>query len=302
MKILFYMQILVSSALLSLFLTPADFRIAQKLGAIDTPRDKRRMHKSAVPRLGGLSILVSFLVFSLVFDLPDLGHLFFGLAGGILVAFVGVLDDRFSLSPAIKLLAQSAGAAVSMLGGNLVRSVGGLSVGVLAVPLTLLWILTLVNAHNFIDGLDGLCAGISTAEAIGLGLIAFMLGDTEVLVCALTLGGACLGFLPYNARGAKIFMGDTGSTTVGFLLAFLSVKLFFSGTPISPVVPSLLFILPLADITFAVTRRLLAGKNPFSPDRSHIHHFAADHLGHHAASRLLCFLAALGSALAFLAA
>ncbi len=297
MKILFYMQIFILSALLSLFLTPADFLVAEKLGAIDTPKDARRMHKKPTPRLGGLSILFVFLIFSLLWDFSDVSHLFFGWAGGILVAFVGVLDDRYALSPPIKLLAQSAGAIVSMLGGNVIREIASISTGIFAVPLTLFWTLTLINAHNFIDGLDGLCAGISGTEATTLGLIALSLGNTETALASLILGGACFGFLPYNAGGAKIFMGDTGSTTVGFLLAFFSTRTLFSGNLVTPL---LLFALPLADITFAVIRRLLKGKSPFVPDRSHIHHLAADRLGHHKASKILCYIAAIFAALVFL--
>ena len=304
MDILFGIEILLLAALFSLALTPADFYIAKKLKAIDTPRDARRMHSRPIPRLGGVSILFCFLLFSLLWDFSDVNALFFGWAGAILVGFVGVLDDRYTLSPALKLFAQSTAACVSMLGGNVIErlSLGEFSaeLGILSFPLTLAWILTLVNAHNFIDGLDGLCAGVSLAESLALALIVFSLCDKETAVAALVLGGACLGFLPYNAGGAKIFMGDTGSTTVGFLLAFLSTKaLFQANAPTNVAVPLLLFALPLADITFAVTRRLLSGKNPFVPDRSHIHHLLADRLGHHAASKRLVFAAAVLAAIAY---
>ena len=262
------------------------------------------MHSRPIPRLGGVSILFCFLLFSLLWDFSDVNALFFGWAGAILVGFVGVLDDRYTLSPALKLFAQSTAACVSMFGGNVIErlSLGEFSaeLGILSFPLTLAWILTLVNAHNFIDGLDGLCAGVSLAESLALALIVFSLGDKETAVAALVLGGACLGFLPYNAGGAKIFMGDTGSTTVGFLLAFLSTKaLFQANAPTNVAVPLLLFALPLADITFAVTRRLLSGKNPFVPDRSHIHHLLADKVGHHAASKRLVFAAAVLAVIAY---
>lgn len=304
MDILFGIEILLLAALFSLAITPADFYIAKKLKAIDTPHDGRRMHSRPIPRLGGVSILFCFLLFSLIWDFSDVGALFFGWAGAILVGFVGVLDDRYTLLPTVKLFAQSAAAITSMLGGNVIErlSLGSFSVelGILSFPLTLAWILTLVNAHNFIDGLDGLCAGVSMTESLALALISFSLGNNETAVAALILGGACLGFLPYNAGGAKIFMGDTGSTTVGFLLAFLSTKtLFQTETSVSTAVPLLLFALPLADITFAVTRRLLSGKSPFAPDRSHIHHLLADRIGHHAAAKHLVFAAALLSAIAY---
>lgn len=304
MEILFGIEILLVAALTSLALTPADFYFAKKLKAIDTPHDTRRMHSRPIPRLGGVSILFCFLLFSLIWDFSDINNLFFAWAGAILVGFVGVLDDRYTLSPTVKLFAQGGAACVSMLGGNVIErlSLGArtIELGICGFPVTLVWILTLINAHNFIDGLDGLCAGISISEGLALALIAFTLGDKETAVAAIILGGACLGFLPYNAGGAKIFMGDTGSTTVGFLLAFLSIKtLFQADTPTNTVTPLFLFALPLADMTFAVTRRLLSGKSPFAPDRSHIHHLLADQIGHHAASKRLIFTAALFAVLAY---
>lgn len=304
MNILFGIEILLVAALASLALTPADFYIAQKLKAIDTPHDTRRMHSRPIPRLGGVSILFCFLLFSLVLGRANIHNLFFGWAGAILVGFVGVLDDRHTLSPTLKLFAQSAAACVSMLGGNAIERLRlgsrTIELGVFAFPITLIWILALVNAHNFIDGLDGLCAGAASAESLALALVSFSLGDNETAVAALILGGACLGFLPYNAGGAKIFMGDTGSTTVGFLLAFLSTKaLFQADAPTTAAIPLLLFALPLADMIFAVTRRLLSGKSPFAPDRSHLHHLLADRIGHHAASKCLVFVSAVLATFAY---
>lgn len=280
------------TALASLLLTPFDFRAARHLGAVDLPKDARRMHKNPVPRLGGISIFFASLLFTLIFCFDISYSLFFGWAGAILIVCVGVLDDALSLPPWIKLFAQVGAAYVSTIGGNVITAVGNRSLGVLSLPVTVLWIVTLINAHNFIDGLDGLCGGVAAIEGGILGLIAIKTGHPGLAAASFTLCGACIGFLPYNMGGARIFMGDCGSTFLGFALAWVSVSLL--SAPLSPAIPLLIFAVPLADITVAVTRRLAKGKSPFLPDRSHIHHMLADtSLGHFGASRLLRLAAAL---------
>ena len=293
----------VLTALFSLLLTPFDFRIARHLGAIDVPKDGRRMHSRPVPRLGGISIFFAALLFSLLFCFTIAETLFFGWAGAILIVCVGVLDDALSLPPWIKLMAQTGAAYVSTIGGNLITEIGGGSLGSTTLPITLLFIVTLINAHNFIDGLDGLCCGTALAESAALGLVGLSLGKTETAVAAFILCGACIGFLPYNTGGARIFMGDCGSTFLGFALAWISVALFSAPPSPAPVSLLLIFAIPLADITVAVTRRVAKGKSPFLPDRSHIHHMLADtSLGHLGASRLLRLAAALFAAIGYLIA
>lgn len=289
---------MILSALLSLALTPFDFRVAKALGAIDVPRDGRRMHKHPIPRLGGLSIFFSFLILSIFYDFKIASDLFYVWSGAILIVLIGVLDDELALPPLLKFAVQCAAAYVSTMGGGILRTLtlGGksLSLGILALPVTLLFTVTMTNAHNFIDGLDGLCAGVSLCESLALGLCCLAASPTYA-VTSFLLGGACLGFLPYNLRGARLFMGDTGSTFLGFLLAAIAVR-----TISSPLTLSLLFALPLSDITFAVARRLSQGKNPLFPDRSHFHHLLADRVGAYRASKILIFAAALTATLAFL--
>lgn len=288
------------TALVSLVLTPLDFRAAKKLGAIDIPKDGRRMHNRAIPRLGGISIFFAALLLSFIFCFDIAYSLFFAWAGAILLVCVGVLDDTLALPPWIKLGAQFGAAYVSTIGGNVVRSVGGRSLGVLSLPITLFWIVTLINAHNFIDGLDGLCASVSAIEGTVLGLLALKMGTPDIATATFTLGGACVGFLPYNLNGARIFMGDCGSTFLGFALAWVSVALLSEPSTLPVTALLLTFTVPLIDIVVAVTRRLVKGKSPFLPDRSHIHHMLADtSLGHFGASRLLRLVAALFAAIGY---
>ncbi len=299
MKLFLPLISLLSTALLSLALTPVDFRIAERLGAIDVPRDKRRMHKKPTPRLGGLSIFAAFLATNLIFSMEIASDLFYAWSGAILVLTVGVLDDMLSLPPLLKLFAQSGAALVSMLGGNFMgelRLLGkSFALGMFGIPLTLLFLLTLINAHNFIDGLDGLCAGVSLSESLAVGLLLTSTNALPFAAVAMSLGGACIGFLPYNVRGAKLFMGDTGSTFLGFMSGFLAIK-----ATSSALVLLLVFAIPLADITFAITRRVMKGQNPLLPDRSHLHHLLADRIGAYGASKTLVYTAALYAALAVL--
>ena len=284
----------VLTALSSLLLTPLDFRVAHRLGAIDVPKDGRRMHRRPVPRLGGLSIFFASLLFSLIFCFAIADKLFFCWAGAILIVCVGVLDDAMTLPPWIKLFSQIGAAYVSTIGGNVISTLGSVPLGAASLPITLLWIVTLINAHNFIDGLDGLCCGVATVESAALGFVGLALGKPLLAAAAFVLFGACIGFRPYNTGGARIFMGDCGSTFLGFAMAWVSVALLADPSPISPISLLLIFAVPLADITVAVTRRLAKGKSPFLPDRSHIHHMLADtSLGHFGASRLLRLAAAL---------
>ncbi len=301
MPILSLLGAMLVAALLSLALTPLDFRIASRLGAIDTPRDSRRMHTHPIPRLGGLSIFFCFLSLSLIYNYKMAPDLFYALSGAILIVLVGVLDDQLSLPPSLKFFVQTAAICVSAISGGVfeILRVGKYSIelGILSFPVTLVFMLAMVNAHNFIDGIDGLCAGVSLAESLGLGLYCLAAGSTAYAHLGFLLGGACIGFLPYNARGAKLFMGDTGSTFLGYILAAIAVR-----TVQNPLLLFLLFALPLSDLVFAVIRRLACGKNPFLPDRSHLHHLLSDRVGAYAASKILCFASALAAALGVLLA
>ena len=153
--------------------------------------------------------------------------MFYAWSGAILIVLIGVLDDELSLPPVMKFAVQLAAAYVSTMGGGVLRTlrIGNttLSLGVLSLPITLLFLVTMINAHNFIDGLDGLCAGVSLCESLALGLMSLAVSP-EYAAASFLLGGACIGFLPYNIRGARLFMGDTGSTFLGFMLAAIAVR------------------------------------------------------------------------------
>ena len=156
----------------------------------------------------------------------------------------------------------------------------------MTVAFSIIWLITLTNAHNFIDGLDGLCVGVSLIEAIALGIIYSISEEPLWALFSFVLGGACIGFLPYNDKNAKIFMGDTGAAFLGFTLGFAALNLLLIDfSPTALVSVCFIFAIPLIDICFAVTRRIFQGKSPFASDRLHLHHLLSDRLlGHRLAS------------------
>ena len=275
---------LVYTAVFSLLLTPLDFKLAKSIGAIDTPKDDRRMHTRPVPRIGGISIFAAFSVFGLAFCESLSNSLLCILTGAVIIVVLGIIDDCVSLSAKTKLTVQTVSAVITVSGMGIYRNMGGIF-----VIFGILWLLTLTNAHNFIDGLDGLCAGTVIAEACALAVLFFIQGEYTLALLALTLTGACIGFIPYNEKNAKIFMGDTGSAFLGFIIGFLSLELFrLSPTPRAFISMCMICAVPLSDIIFAVSRRIWKGKSPFIPDRSHIHHLLADRtLGHRNASLII---------------
>lgn len=272
---------LICAILLAYTLTPIIRVLAFKIGAIDIPRDNRRMHKKPIPRIGGLAIFLSFLTTCLLFCNVD-HELMTVLCGSMLMVMLGVLDDVYSLNPWLKLIWQLGVALATVLSGIKIDqiNIGGsfYELGIWSIPVTILWISGLTNAINIIDGLDGLSCGVSTISSISiLFVIIIQGGDYTSALITLILIGSCFGFLPFNRNPAKIFMGDTGALFLGYTLAVISVEgMFKAHTLISLVVPLIIFALPLADTTFAIIRRLLAGKSPFSADRGHLHHKLVD--------------------------
>ncbi len=265
--------------------TPLVKRAAQKMGAMDIPKDGRRMHDHPIPRMGGLAIAIAFLLTALLTVKLD-RQLQGILLGSIVILVLGVLDDCLTLRALPKFIVQIVAACIVVAHGCTIRYVTNpiqvsgdpwLDLGIFSGPLTVLWIVTITNAVNFIDGLDGLAVGVSAIATAFMLVIALQVSELSVAIILACLLGGCLGFIPYNFSKAQIFMGDTGSTFLGFLLASLSIKgLFKLYAVISFVVPFLILGVPFVDITFAVLRRISKGQNPMQADRGHIHHRLID--------------------------
>ena len=274
------------AAVLSYFFTPPVKNFAHKVGAIDVPKDARRMHKKPIPRLGGLAIYGGFLCSILIFGQLDETMLCVLLGAAIIVA-LGIFDDVLALGAKLKFVVQIVAAAIPVCIGDLqiglFTNLNPLSdtpfvhLGILAVPATIIWIVGITNAVNLIDGLDGLAVGVSSIAAITLLAVALLTGNMPIAITMAALAGACIGFMPYNLNPAKIFMGDTGSTFLGYMLATVSIMgLFKFYAVISFAVPFLILGLPIFDTANAIIRRVAAGRSPMSPDRGHVHHKLID--------------------------
>ena len=274
------------SGILSFLLTPPVKKLAYRIGAIDVPKDGRRMHKRPTPRLGGLAIFGGFLVAAIV-----TGHItpqrLWILAGAAVIVVLGIFDDRNALSAKFKFVVQIVAAAIPVIFGNLRIAMFTnpflfsdslyWNLGALSIPITILWIVAITNAVNLIDGLDGLAVGVSSIASMTMLAVALFIGETEIAVILAALAGACVGFMPYNLNPASIFMGDTGSTFLGYTLATLSIQgLFKVYALISFAVPFLILGLPIFDTAFAIVRRVLSGRSPLAPDRGHVHHRLID--------------------------
>ena len=276
---------LAAAALIALLSTPVVRSLAVRVGAVDVPRDGRRMHDHPIPRMGGLAIFFGFLLSVLLF-LPLTGQLRSMLLGSVIIVILGIFDDIYALPAKPKFCVQIAAALVAVLGGNRIVFLSNLNIfsselywdlGWLSYPITILWIVGITNAVNLIDGLDGLACGVSTISSMTLLVIALIMAEPDVAVLTAALAGGCIGFLPYNLNPARIFMGDTGSTFLGYVLAVVSIQgLFKFYTFISFAAPFLMLGLPIFDTCFAILRRLAKGQSPMAPDRGHIHHRLID--------------------------
>ena len=267
---------LLSAGIISFAATPLVKLLAQRMGVMDVPKDNRRMHTVPIPRMGGLAIFLAFFLAVLAFSKGIDRLLSAILLGAVVIVILGVFDDKFALQAKFKLLVQIAAACIVVFYGNcrierLTNPFGSSlysywDLGWLSYPITIIWIVALTNAVNFIDGLDGLACGVSCISAVSMLVIALVVSDTRVAIVMAALAGACLGFVPFNFNPAKIFMGDVGSQFLGFILATVSILGLFK---LQTVVT---FAVPLADTGFAVIRRLAHGQSPFHADKGHFHH------------------------------
>ena len=243
------------------------------------------MHKVPIPRLGGLAIFIGFMVSILLFAkiTPEMKSI---LLGAVIIVVLGVVDDIMALPAMLKFVVQIVAASIPATHGVQILAFSNPNIfsdnlywvlGWLSIPFTVIWIVAITNAVNLIDGLDGLANGVSAISATTMLVIALVGGQSQVAIVLAALVGACIGFMPYNMNPAKMFMGDTGATFLGYILATMSIQgLFKYYAVISFVVPFLILGLPIFDTTFAFIRRIAHGQSPMHADRSHIHHRLID--------------------------
>lgn len=259
-----------------LFITPFIKKVAIHVGALDIP-DERKIHKNAMPRLGGLGIFFGFL----------LGYMIFGthsaimnsiLISSFIVVLAGAVDDIKPLKASVKFIAQLVAACIIVFYGNiLLKDISAFGIyidfGVLSIPLTIFFILGCINCMNLIDGMDGLAAGISSIYFLTIGIIAVIQRKFGLdFVLTFVMLGSTLGFLVHNFNPASIFMGDSGSMFLGLIISVIALLGFKNVTMTSIIIPLLLLAIPILDTLFAILRRWLKGESLSKPDKFHIHH------------------------------
>lgn len=261
---------------IALVLTPFVKKVARELNIMAFP-GHRHIHQNATARMGGLSIFTAFMISAMIFLRADQAILSL-MIGGALIAISGMLDDLVDLSAKHKLLFQFVATAIVIFYGQIrltyINFPGGITLefGALSTVVTFLWIIGITNAINLVDGLDGLCAGVTSIILSTICVLAYILLREDVLLIALILLGSNLGFLFYNYHPASIFMGDTGSLFNGFIVATISLLGFKSSAflTLGPIL--FLLTLPILDTFLSIVRRKIKGVSISTPDIEHIHH------------------------------
>lgn len=271
--------ILLVTFLTSVLLTPIVKKLAIHLSAIDKPDSPRKVHNKDMPLMGGLAVFSSFLLGYMLFA-PKTTQMLSILIAGFIIILAGIFDDIKPLSANSRFIVELIAAAIVVYYGNVTFAnmhIFGIriSFGILAKPIAIIFIVGITNAINFADGLDGLATGTSTIYFITIAIIGFImnrLGGLDVILC-LVMAGACLGFLVHNFAPANIYLGSTGSTFLGFIIAIIALLGFKTATITSLIIPLLVLFVPLSDTIFAILRRVIKGKSPFNDsDKEHIHH------------------------------
>lgn len=281
---LLYIAAFACAFAITLVTTPFAKWLSVKCGAIDYPKG-RGVHKKPMPRMGGVAIVLGFTITVLMvnyFDKSMDSRQFAGfLVGALLIAGLGVVDDMKNLPAKLKFCVQILAALIVIFSGTRIQVVLWPVTAYLqkfSIPITLVWIVGVTNAVNLIDGLDGLAAGVTSIAAMSLMVLCIMTGSTTAVGLTAALAGACLGFLPRNFNPAEIFMGDTGSTFLGFVLAVTSILGVFKGYALLALIVSVLCVgLPVFDTICAMLRRMAKNQPIMQADRGHLHHKLIDH-------------------------
>ncbi len=275
------------AAVITAILTPIAIKIAPKIGAMDVPKDERRMHNHPIPRLGGLEILIG-MVAAILICVPQTEGQLGGtqvkgfLAGAVVIVIVGLIDDLHGLKPLQKMAGQIIAAIVPCMFSVRIFAITNIfGEGYIEFPeivsiiITIIWIVAIINTINLIDGLDGLAAGVSIISCFAVAYTSFLAGRPETCELVLAIAGAAFGFLIYNFHPAKIFMGDAGSMLLGYSLATMSLIGVSStkGTVLFvSLIPIIILALPIFDTVFAVIRRVANHKPIMKADKGHLHH------------------------------
>ena len=299
------MDNIILSGALSFFITffaiPVIIQVAREKKMFDEP-DERKVHKMVIPTLGGLGIFAGFILAMLLCVPTGNSELQYFIAAAIVIFFLGVKDDILILSAAKKFIGQLVAAGIVIkFGGVQITNMHGF-LGIEEIPqlpsiiFTLLTVIVITNSFNLIDGVDGLAGCLGLLTAIVFGSYFFYVDQIFYAVMAFSLGGSLIGFLIYNFSPAKIFMGDTGSLLIGLFNSIMVIKFInIAGSadvklPLAaaPAIGFAILIVPLFDTLRVFSLRILDKRSPFSPDRTHVHHFLLEHGFSHKMVTFLC--------------
>jgi len=299
--------------LVSLFVAYASIyglsSLAEKLKLLDLPDNNRKVHSEAKPLVGGLGIVSGVLVAMLLF-FPVLKYISL-IISILLILGVGVLDDRFDISFKWRFGVQITATFILMhyfpgmnlhSFGNLL-GIGSIETGILVIPVTIFCTLGVINAINMIDGLDGLAGTTSLLAFISFAVLSWLNDMNAFMLLSLAFAGALVAFLRFNWHPSRLFMGDAGSMTIGFVLAFLAIELTQKpGSLVSPVIALIVLAIPVTDTLTVMSKRIMNGKSPFEPDKTHFHHLLRDMgFSHSGAVTIIMSLSTIFSLLAIAA-
>lgn len=272
-----YLKVFLAAAIITYFLTPLVRKICHQLGAVDEP-SRRRINLQEVPNLGGMAIFGGFagsVLLLMNLTAESLGII----SGAAFILILGLVDDIYELSPRLKLLGQILAAIILILSGVSIQFIsnplaeGMIQLGFWHIPVTILWVVGIINTLNLIDGLDGLAAGITTIAAITLFFVSLQQGQAISAFMTLALAGSSLAFLKFNFYPADIFLGDGGAMLIGYLLAAISIiGALKSAAAVTVFVPLLVLGIPIFDTAFAIFRRFYNSKPLAKADHGHLHH------------------------------
>lgn len=269
---MFFLFVIIASFFITFSLMPKIISFSIKKKFFDDPKgDALKVHKTPIPYLGGVGIFISFIASLLSLYIANkISTDFLGvLLGSILIISLGLWDDLKNVKPTVRLGGQLFAIGLTIYFGYKINT---FPFYYISVPLTIIYILGSINSVNLFDGLDGLAGGVVSISLIGFCLLFYIQGNDTYLIISLGLLGAILGFIPYNFNPARIFMGDNGSTFLGYMLAVLAINVSHKSYDIALfVIPILLIGLPIIDTASAIIRRYLKGRPIFIGDRSHIY-------------------------------
>lgn len=271
-----YVGVFATSLAVSAIFVNASRRIAFRVGALDHPDSERKVQGTPIPRLGGLAVAASlgvvWVTASLIFiGVDSVGAILGIMVPAILIAYLGLIDDRHNLNPWIRLFAQALIASLAWIGGTRITITSNSLIDAL---IFILWVLVIVNALNLLDNSDGLAGATVLVASFASACIALIFGQIFVSALGFALAGVAAGFLWHNWFPAKVYLGDSGAYFLGFLLAILVVRLRPEGLPPAQAISIALLLcaLPLADLCYVVIRRVSTGIHPFTAGRDHLSH------------------------------